>query len=104
MLLIASPISANEGLSDDGEIKGRSTLSIVSSLRENGILATRVEEWGSAIRVFRDGDTGVLLVDKDTLRPLAVVASEPLAIDKRDDPTRGKFDEERSSLVESGDD
>jgi hypothetical protein len=74
-LLFSSTAMANQSLlSDDTEINDRSTASIIATLAEQDIRATRVEEWGGMIRVDTDDESGanrVLFVDKDTLRPVS---------------------------------
>ena len=73
LLLAPSLAFASDSLLDDRQIDGRSIFSIESSLAQQGIAADRVEEWGNAIRVdarAADGSSYVVIVDKDTLRPL----------------------------------
>lgn len=74
-LLVSSTASANQSLSsDDNEINGRSTASIIANLAEQNIGASDVEEWGGMIRVDTidaSGANRVLFVDKHTLRPIS---------------------------------
>ena len=74
-LLASANAMANASLlSEDTEINGRSTASIIATLAEQDIRASRVEEWGGMIRVDTDDKSGanhVLFVDKNTLRPVS---------------------------------
>jgi hypothetical protein len=74
-LLASANAMANASLlSEDIEINGRSTASIIATLAEQDIRASRVEEWGGMIRVDTDDESGanhVLFVDKNTLRPVS---------------------------------
>ena len=75
LALLAAPVAATaaESLVEDREIDGRSTYGIIANLHQQGIDAQRVETWGDAIRVEArgtDGQTYMVIVDRDTLRPL----------------------------------
>lgn len=72
--LLITPAMAVESLSTNPEIYGRSVANIEASLAEQGIDASKVETWGNVLRVdarAADGSSYMVLVDKDTLRPLS---------------------------------
>src|SRR5690349_16030307 len=67
----AVPAFANEADSDD--IHGRTEFAVESALRERGVTASRVEEWGPLIRAWvSDGNGGSTMqfFDADTLQPV----------------------------------
>jgi hypothetical protein len=109
-LLVSSPVLASQSLSsDDNEINGRSTASIIANLAEQNIVASDVEEWGGMIRVDTidaSGANRVLFVDKDTLRPIRekpVVATQ-LSVGRPANIYGNRFsDETPRSLVETDD-
>jgi len=72
--LVASPTAfAAESLISDRALDGRPISEITATLASRGIIATEIEKWGSDIRVYAQGPDGsgrVLILDKDTLRPL----------------------------------
>lgn len=97
-VILHVPTVFGEGLLDDTDVFGRSTSSIILSLAERDIDADRVEAWGGSIRVFVRGSNSLLLVDKDTLKPIEATA-QPLAVEPtREDASRGEFDGGNGSI------
>ena len=67
---LAAPAFADD---DNDDIHGRSEFAVESALRERGITASRVEEWGPLIRAWvSDGNGGssMQFFDADTLQPV----------------------------------
>ncbi len=76
LLLVATvaavSLTAMPAFADNSdEVHGRSKNIVVSELRDNGIAATGVEEWGSYIRAWVSTGSGMILLDADTLRPVS---------------------------------
>lgn len=75
LVLLSSVAIGSENASDDYDIHGRSIPSITADLAEySGIDANRVEAWGDNIIVHTQDQNGAnltVLVDKNTLRPVA---------------------------------
>jgi hypothetical protein len=73
-LIVVPPIAmASPSLTEDHKIFHRSYFSVEANLAEQGIIATSIEEWGDVVRVETRDETNavrIILVDKDTLRPL----------------------------------
>ena len=66
------PTFANED-GDNDSIHGRSAFAVESALRERGVVASGVEEWGGLIRAWipnGDGGTTMQFFDADTLQPV----------------------------------
>ncbi|MFD2646760.1 hypothetical protein ACFSX5_03020 [Devosia albogilva] len=58
----------------DNTVHGFWEFSLQSSLRDRGVDASRVEEWGGLIRAFvqnPDGSTSMQLFDPTTLQPVS---------------------------------
>ena len=67
------PTFANED-GDNDSIHGRSAFAVESALRERGVIASGVEEWGGLIRAWvpnGNGGTTMELFDADTLQPVS---------------------------------
>ena len=66
------PTFANED--GDVTIHGRSEFAVESALRERGVVASGVEEWGGLIRAWvsdGNGGTSMQFFDGDTLQPVS---------------------------------
>ena len=72
--LSALPAMAND-ISTDVSINGRSEFAIESALRDQGVAATSVEEWGNYVRAWvatSDGGTTQQFFDIETLQPVSL--------------------------------
>jgi hypothetical protein len=90
-LLATAPAAfAVESLVENREIDGRPVTEIISILGSNGIDATSIENWRGELRVYArndDGETYVVLVDGDTLRPIEDVRAVGTNLDVGTAPT-----------------
>jgi hypothetical protein len=71
------PTFANED-GDNDSIHGRSAFAVESALRERGVVASSVEEWGGLIRAWvpdGNGGTTMLFFDADTLQRVSPTLS-----------------------------
>ena len=71
--LTALPGIAMADTSSDTKINGRSEFAIESTLREQGVAVTGVEEWGDYVRAWvatGDGGSTMEFFDIDTLQPV----------------------------------
>ncbi|GEM_PF-1591334 len=73
LIIAPTTASAASSLLDDHKIFGRDYFVIEAALAEQGITAISIEEWGEVVSVQakdEDGSQQIILLNKDTLRPL----------------------------------
>jgi hypothetical protein len=111
LVLLSSATFASENSENDNNIHGRSAAAITANLAEyQGIDAHRVEAWGDKIIVHTRDENGVnraLILNKDTLRPLAeapAVASRLDVIEAQPASLSPWAGEPARSLLDSHDD